>query len=176
MMDGRVPTSGIIVIPHAKRFPYGDDVAAARSAGQAWASLRGRVGHLIERSSGYRAARVSRCEAIRTSSGTATAVTRAGDRPASEGRTRAATQMKAAGRCRSTLNEPVFCLKPTEPPLVLRVNGSAANHGLNQTRSSPKKPGRFSSSFAVAALHRSQAGKQNPSGHTRSLNNERAGT
>ena len=26
MMDGRAPTSGIIVIPPAKRFPYGDDL------------------------------------------------------------------------------------------------------------------------------------------------------
>ena len=116
-MDGCVPTSGIITIPHAKRFPYDDDVAAARSAGQARASVRGRVGRLIERSSGYRAARVSRCEGIRTSTGTATAVARAGDRPASEDRTRAATQMKAAGRCGSTLNEPVFlsCLNQPSP-------------------------------------------------------------
>ena len=111
-MDGRVPASGIIVIPPAKRFRYGDDVAAARSAGKAWASVRGRVGHLIERSSGYRAARVSRCEGIRTSSGTTTtAVGRAGDRPASEGRTRAATQMKPLGVA-------VQLIEP-KPPLVL---------------------------------------------------------
>src|SRR5207249_8858457 len=97
MMDGRAPTNGIIVIPPAKRFPYGDDLAAARSAGRARASVRSRLGHLIERSSGYRAARVSRCEGIRTASGTAAAVARAGDRPASQGRTRAATQMKPLG-------------------------------------------------------------------------------
>ena len=97
MMDGRAPTNGIIVIPPAKRFPYGDDLAAARSAGRARASGRSRLGHLIERSSGYRAARVSRCEGIRTASGTAAAVARAGDRPASQGRTRAATQMKPLG-------------------------------------------------------------------------------
>ena len=97
MMDGRAPTNGIIVIPPAKRFPYGDDLAAARSAGRARASVRSRLGHLIERSSGYRAARVSRCEGIRTANGTAAAVARAGDRPASQGRTRAATQMKPLG-------------------------------------------------------------------------------
>ncbi len=97
MLDGRAPTSGIIVIPPAKRFPYGDDLAAARSAGRARTSVRSRIGHLIERPSGYRAARVSRCEEIRTSIGTATAVARAGDRPASQGRTRAATQMKSLG-------------------------------------------------------------------------------
>src|SRR5439155_11403872 len=106
MLDGRAPTSGIIVIPPAKRFPYGDDLAAARSSGRARASIRSRVGHLIERPSGYRAARVSRCEGIRTSSGTATAVARAGDRPASQGRTRAATQMKPLGVAVQHLTNP----------------------------------------------------------------------
>ena len=105
MRDGRAPTSGIIVIPPAKRFPYGDDLAAARSAGRARASVRRRVGHLIERPSGDRAARVSRCEAIRTSSGN-TAVARAGDRPASQGRTRAATPMKPLGVAVQHLTNP----------------------------------------------------------------------
>ncbi len=109
-MDGRASSSGIIAIPHTKRFPYGDDLAATRSAGRARASVRDRVGHLIERSSGYRAARVSRCKGIHTSSGTAIAVTRAGDCPASQGRTRAATPMKPLGimsqrvSCRSQLD------------------------------------------------------------------------
>src|SRR5207237_9553569 len=119
MMDRPYRTSGIILIPHAKRFPYGDDVAAARSTGQARASVRGRVGSRIERSCGYRAARVSRCEGIRSSSDTPTAVARAGDRPASKGRPRAATHMKVTGGCGLKLNEPVFLHKPTEPAPVL---------------------------------------------------------
>ena len=97
MVDARVSVHGIILIPHAKRFPHGDDLAAARGAGQARASVRGRVGHLIERSSGYRAARVSGCQGIRISRGTATAIARAGDRPTSEDGSRAATQMKPLG-------------------------------------------------------------------------------
>ena len=138
MMAGRAPTSGIIVIPPAKRFPYGDDLAAARSAGRARASVRSRVGHLIERPSGYRAARVSRSEGIRTSSGTATAVARAGDRPASQGRTRAATQMKPLGVTVQHLTNPSH-------RSYYESTGQLPIGSLTQTRRSPEKPGRFSS-------------------------------
>lgn len=43
---------------------------------------------------------------------------------------------EAATHCSSILNEP-------KPPLVLCVNGSAADRSLTQTRRSPEKPGRF---------------------------------
>src|SRR5260370_20696670 len=129
MLDGRAPTSGIIVIPPAKRFPYGDDLAAAGSAGRARTSVRSRIGHLIERPSGYRAARVSRCEEIRTSIGTATAVARAGDRPASQGRTRAATQMTPLGVTVQHLTN-----RATARTMRQRVS---CDRGLTQTRRSP---------------------------------------
>ena len=138
MRDGRVPTSGIIVVPPAKRFPYGDDLATARNAGRARASVRSRIGHLIERPSSYRAARVSRCEGIRTSSGIATAVARAGDRPASQGRTRAATQMKPGVAVqhltnpshRSSMSQRVSCRSQLDSnPEVSGKAGAVQNSG-----------------------------------------------
>lgn len=115
-MGRRVPIAGIIVIPLRERSPYGDDVAATGRTGRPRASVRGRVGHITERSSGYSAVRVSG-RAQGRSSGTATASAGAGDSAASESRTRAAAQMKPLGVAVQHLANPVFLSKPTEPPL-----------------------------------------------------------
>ena len=122
-VDRRVLTEGIMAIPPGKRAPYGNDVAATGTVGGARSSVRGRAGHLAQRPSGHRAERVSGREEACTSRSTATARAGAGDRAASESRTRAETQVRPLGNAVQHLRNLVFLSKPTEPPLTSRVTG-----------------------------------------------------
>jgi hypothetical protein len=113
----RVPTRrDTMVIPHRQRFPYGNDVAATGRVGRARASVRGRVGHFVERPFGRCAARVSGPAEAGTSSGSAIASASARNSSERESRANAAAQVMPSVTLRverltdrsSTLNESHF--------------------------------------------------------------------
>lgn len=93
--------SDTMVIPYQRRFPYGNDVAAAGRLGTARAPVRGRARHFAQWPRGRRAARVSGRAEAGTSRCPADASAGTGHSTASAGGTRATTTMRprrVAGR------------------------------------------------------------------------------